>query len=914
VRRGSLPVRLVLAAALAAAAAAAPAAGADRDADAAFARGQRLEEALGDLEGALGAFRAAAGSGEPGRRAAALLRQAAVLRRLGRDAEARAALDGLLADGPAAEVPGAKEAAERALSVLGSGEPAAEPPELRALRDQKRRNEEELLRLKRELSEAQKTTAEVEPLRASLQDKEKELADLRGRLRDAERAARGGVGELSEREREERRREDAESRRLLSAEWTRYGRDFYMAGRFEDARRFLRDAVDLDPENAVARDLLARASAPNEDREQIVRGILEIVAMEQELRAEQCRAEATALFEEGRRLLDGGDAAKGLDRLDAALARLAAPADLRERLEPLRAQVARLFDEAAKKAGSKRRAPAAPPEVPGEDVRLQEAVRAVLERAGSAGEAGGASLRIFSLGPAVRAQRESLPPSPEAGMAPRGFALSAEVPPLGPLLRAGVRGAVEPAAWRGPGAVLEGIGETLVARAGPKVLDAVAKTVAGIAAPPSRSLLVRATAMPCDPSFLVAALAKAGASLSALPGGGGAAAVLDPAGAESVLASLGGPAGGVADAAFRVPAGRAFALAALRPPGGAAAEEELAGLRVRGLAWYLADGGIAAGVEVESACPGPAGSSEALGAPILSRQLASHGAAFSPGGAILVTGLANPLADGGPHLAVLLRFGEGTALPSLPGEAAAETVLPLGDLPGRDPDAAGPLGAAPGDRGRASRAEVLRRWVERRLPAGASIRVEGTALRVTGPAAAAGLVAADLDRLRAAKGTEGVQVRAYALDARTESSLVRGFPLLSAGPEAGARYVRFTGDERKRHFFLLEGLGGKFPLGGDGVLRIAPARRAALGRTEGAVPRLAGVEIGVRAWPGDREGERSLWIDLAVQRSGEAAPSREPEAKVSLPPGTALLFVGLANPFSDAGAKPKIAVWIEAAE
>jgi hypothetical protein len=687
-----------------------------------------------------------------------------------------------------------------------------------------------------------------------------------------------------------------------------------MAGRFEDARRFLRDAVDLDPENTVARDLLARASAPYRDTEQIVRGILEILAMEQELRAEQVRAEAGALLEEGRRLLDAGRTPAALDKLDAALARLAAPADLREKLEPLREQVARVFDEAARKAGSPRRAPAAPATVPEEDTRWQEAVRAVLERAGSAGEAGGASLRIFPLGPAVHAQRESLPPSPEPGVTPRGFALSDELPHLGPLVQAAVRGAVEPAAWRGPGSVLEGVGETLVARAGPKVLDAVARTVKGLSAPPARSLLVRATAIPCDPAILVAALAKAGCTLSPLPRGGGAAAALDPAAAESVIGALGGAAMATADVAFRVPESRAFALSALRPADPAATEDELPGLRVRGLGWYLADGGIAAGVEVESASPGPAGAAEALGVAVLARQEAASGAALSPGGGILVAGLANPLADGGPHIAVLLRFGEGTALPASPGEESAETVLPLGDLPGRSPDLPGPLGAAPGDRARAGRAEVLRRWVERRLPAGASIRVEGTALRVAGSPAAAGLVKSDLERLRDAKEAPAVRVRAYALDARTESSLVRGFPLLSPGPEAGVRFVRLTGDERKRHLFLLEGLGGKLPLGGDGTLRPSPGQRAALGRVEGAVPRLAGIEVGVRAWPGDRTGERSLWIDLAVRRAGEEAPAREPEAKVSLPPGTALLFVGLANPFSDAGLKTKVAVWIEAPE
>jgi tetratricopeptide (TPR) repeat protein len=901
-------------AALAAAIALAGAPGAraaDAAADAAFVRGQRLEEALGDLEGALAAFRAAAGSEDPARRAAALLRGARVLGRLDRAEEARAALEALLADPAASSVPGARESARGALEALGSPAGVPESPEILSLRGRMRAIEEESHRRKRELEEALRTTAEVEPLRAALREKDEELRLLRGRLRDAEREARGGVGDLSEREREERSRQDADSRRVLSAEWTRYGRDFYMAGRFEDARRFLRDAVDLDPENAEARDLLARLSADNGDREAVVRGILEVHALGLELRAEQYRAEANSHLEEGRRLLAAGKPAEAMERFEAALARLVPPVDLRERLAPLRAEAARLFDEAAAKAGSKRRAPPPPEAAPADDPRWQEAVRAVLEQAGSAGEAGGATLRIFPLGPAIRAQRDALPPSPEAGSPPRGFALSAEVPALGPLLREAVGGAVEPKAWRAPGAVLEGVGTALVARAGPKAMEAVAKAVAGLSAPAARSLVVRATAIPCDPAVLVAAAAKAGVSLAPLPRGAGASAVLDPAAADAILSLLGGPGSAAADALFRVPENRAFVVEAVRT---GAAGQVTAALRLRGLGWHDGEGGIAAGLEVACEAPGPPGVSEALGAPVLSRQEAAAGAALAPGGALLLAGLVNPLPDGGRHLALLVRFGEGAPLPAGAERVPAEAVVPLGDLPARGADRPGPLDEAPADGGRAARAEAIRRWVARRLPAGGAVRVDGTALRIQAPPAAADLVAADLERLRGGEGAASVAVRAWALDAKSEASLLRGFPLLEPAPGSPVRFVRLTGEDRRRHLFLVEGLGKRLALGVEGPLRLEPARRAALGRAEGAAPRLAGIEVGVRSWPPDRAGETTLWIDLAVRRAEDAATARGPEARVSLPADTALLFVGLPNPFADAGTKTRVAVWIETAE
>jgi hypothetical protein len=276
--------------------------------------------------------------------------------------------------------------------------------------------------------------------------------------------------------------------------------------------------------------------------------------------------------------------------------------------------------------------------------------------------------------------------------------------------------------------------------------------------------------------------------------------------------------------------------------------------------------------------------------------------------------MGNPFATGSgdrPHLAVLLRFGEGAA--AAPGAPEEATVCPLGDLTARDPDVQGPLAPAAGDL-RAARAEAVRRWVARRGQIGVEVRLEGNGIRVTGPSSARGLAVADLERLRNAREATRVEVRAYAMDPRTEASILRGLPIQSPGPEAAWRFARLAGDERKRALFLLEGVGGRLALSGEAAAGLSPGQRQGFARTEGTGEALAALEAGVRAWPGEVPGERALWIDLAVKRPADALPVRDSEARVAGARGTAHLFVGLPNPFPGAGERTRLAVWVEAVE
>ncbi|MHC4820696.1 MAG: hypothetical protein ACYTDX_03125, partial [Planctomycetota bacterium] len=214
---------------------------AQEDADSAYLRGRRLESVLGDLEGALEAYRAAGESRSAERRAAAGIREAAVLRALGKTDDARSVLRELLTDPELSDPHRRRSEARDALELLDrpATAPDAVSPEVKALREEKKSAEREVLALRRQLDEALRTSADVEQLRERLNELERERKDILDRLRTAERSARGSRGDLTEEEREELRRENKRASRLLSSEWTRYGRELYLAGRFEDARRFL---------------------------------------------------------------------------------------------------------------------------------------------------------------------------------------------------------------------------------------------------------------------------------------------------------------------------------------------------------------------------------------------------------------------------------------------------------------------------------------------------------------------------------------------------------------------------------------------------------------------------------------------------------------------------------------------------
>ncbi len=912
-----LPSLLLFAAALAAPGAAGAAEGDSADAAvAARYRALRLEQVLGDLEGAADAWARAAAAADPELRAEARLRGAAVLERLGRMEDAREMLRALVADPAPPPGPRIEEARRRLEALTRAAAPGTrvDSPEVAALREERLALEEEARGLRRRLDEALRTTADVEDLRMEIRTRDADLADLRARLLRAERADRAAAGAATPGEIEEDRRRDREQAVYLSAEYARLGRDFHAAGRFEDARRLLREAVDLDPGNERARELLERATAPLPEREGLARGILELLALEHSLLVEQVRGEAEELLRAGRDAVAAGRAAEGADRFEAALRRLDARPAALDALDGLRGDLARRFEEASRAAGTPRAAPERPAGAGG-DARLPEALRQILESAGAAGETGGAALRVFPLAPVAAAQAAALPPSPAPHRRPAGLVVLPDVPPAAGAFRAAIRGAVEPEAWRAPGAVLECVGGSLVARAGPRALAALEATMDASGRPPLRSVPLEILVVPCAPEALAAALRDAGARFSGMEPGSGAVAV--DAGAVAVLTALAGPAGPSLSAAVRAAERRGAVVATLPPEGGAGPPEECAGLRVEAVAWWLGPGRLAAGAVVSAAVEAVPGVSAALGRATLSRSRAAGGGDVRPGGALVFPGVPIPGAEPGSpprHGAVLVVVGDVAApVPAAVAGEGAATPVDLGDLPRRGVDAAGPLAPA-GEDGVAARIEALRAWLQMRAPGGTRVRLAGTGLAVEGGPAAAAVVVEDLGRLAADGTPVPLLVRVHSLGPAAEAALLRDLPLLSPSGEGDLRFAVLQGRVRDRVRFLLAGDAEGAPAGAPVAALAQAAQRAVFARVEelgaGGRPARRGVEVGVRPWPGDLPDERWIWADVTLLLAGEAGPRREPPVMTAIRRNASLLLVGLRSPFGDP-ARTRLVVLVE---
>jgi len=183
---------------------------------------------------------------------------------------------------------------------------------------------------------------------------------------------------------------------------------------------------------------------------------------------------------------------------------------------------------------------------------------------------------------------------------------------------------------------------------------------------------------------------------------------------------------------------------------------------------------------------------------------------------------------------------------------------------------------------------------------------------VASEGAAGTAVSRDLERLVAAAAPLPVTVRAYSLDATAERALLRDLRVEERLGEAVV--ARVQGERRRTGRLLLEGGKSRFPLGEGGPAGCVPGPRVAFARTEGTTAagsaRLAGVEVGVRPWPGDAPGETGLWIDLSLQRPGAEGPSWW-SLRTALAADATLLIVGIPNPFADAPERPRVAILID---
>lgn len=629
-----------------------------------FLRAERAERALGDLNEALRLYtEATALAGDDvARRAGAEVRAGACLRRLGRADDARRLLtawatprEGVpegVASMAAAELSrlDAKAGAD-ATATAGSAAAADTEHQIGTLRDENARLQ---AKLSAALLDAERVDEqEVERLVEELKKKDRQLAELREQL-DAR-------SPLTAKEALEVRREEKRGR---SRVFTQAARAAHREGRFADARVFLNDALVQDPDNADARALLARISAPLGDRERLYQEILEAVALAHQVRRGRLAAEVRSLLDEGRRRLDEApdDAQSAVDPLERALALIDVAVDAVADADAVRKEATGLLRRAESRGA--RRAPVGPPELESVEQEWIDGLRKLLEHAGREVD-GTLLLRFHDLERALSFASTGLPP---VGPRPVGWTLSAERVSAADLLTAYLAEDLA-SGFATANASIETVGQTAVALADAATQQRIEDRVAGLAISPGPALRLTVSARRGVPGAWEAALARLGVVTRAVEGGA-RAAVLPPVAARAFFQDLDG--GGhptLARAELTAAALRAFRLTA----GTAAASLSLRVLPVGGDR------------------PGAAMSVDVLWTPDGRRDgahLAQHaeaGGALDPSGALVLFGLADP-DDPSRDLAVIVhREGEsptgtapGAAPPSTGADAAPDAVDPAG--------------------------------------------------------------------------------------------------------------------------------------------------------------------------------------------------------------------------------------------
>jgi len=730
-----------------------------------FLRAERSERALGNLEAAVGLYSEAAelARNDAGRRARAELRAATCLRRLGRVDEARKLL--MPWTTTTVTLPeGIKARAVEQLALLSAADvdatevptlpgPASEDAALllRTLREQNARLQDRLERaLKSAGSVDQK---EMDRLLGELRDREDQIARLR---EEQEASSPSTATEALEYSRELKRRR---ARLFVKAAQIQH-----REGHFADARAFLLDALAADPDNADARALLGRISAPLGDRERLFQEILEAVALAHQVRRGRLAAEVHSLVDEGRRRVLAEDAQGAVDPLERALALVGVATDAFDDPAELRSDIVGLLRRAVS-AGAGRR-PVPSPALEDVQTAWLQGLKKLLEHAG-AEVSSGLDLRFHDLDRALAVAAAGLPP---VGPRPVGWTLSADRVPSAGLLTTYLAAELGDVLRR-PGHSLQAVGHTAVARAAASTQEALHNRLAALTISPGGALDLTVSARRSIPGAWDAALARLGIAVTVLPGGA-RRAVLTPEATRTLAGSLldDSPARFAHASLVGAPL-RAYRLAA-----GTSA----ASLTVRVLPVSGERPGVGLRADVTWT---PAGRRDGA----LLQQQAVAGAVLDEGAAMVIFGLADP-SDPERDLAVLVqrplpdgasseRANGPDVKPAVPPAAAGEYLLPR--------SVAGLLEVGPSaltlpEHPMPSRLDGLRE----RLAAAASIAgvldVREDRVVVAGPPEAHQMVRDLLAQLASAR-IETFEVQFYALDESAERRLIEAVKTFAPG-------------------------------------------------------------------------------------------------------------------------------------
>lgn len=768
-----------------------------QDADGLLHQAELTERGLGDLARAAELYeQAARAAGEDNAaRALAECRAASCLRRLGETERARL----LLLPWAAETSPATPELQRFAAAELDALGDAPETPTAPVVPAESADADARVSQMEREL---ERQRARADELLANEERNLEEIANLVAALRRAEQALEEA------RSRDESVVDAAEALRRRQAElrersrrWLNVARVLYEENRFADARAWLAEALTANPDNADARALLTRVSAPAGDRERLYQKVLETLALAREVRNSRLRREVESLLDDARRRQAQGDMLGSAAPLSLALGILESGAMSGHAAETLRDDAVRLL-AVAEQAGARRTEVAAEPALEPEG-RWFVALKGLLSFAG-AEVAKGLELRFHDLDQVLEGAARGLPP---VGARPLGFQLSGERVSGARLLAAFLESS-ESQAFQAPGSSLEAVGSSVVAVAPLDVHQRLDERLTGMALSPGPSAALMISLHRAPAGDWGALMSR----LGLLPGGpetestrvvpAAKMAALEDELARTDREELG-------RAELVAAPLRAFRLTLMRP-------------RSRVVVDVLPVGGEKAGA---------AASVDAAWLPSRPRpgpefvHSVRSGAALQDGSALVLFGIPDP-EEPGRDLLLMVRRGR-SAPPRLPAPAGSSRRPPA---PPQDPtggmDVAefplprwlvglhevGPSPLHLPEHPIADRAEGLRTRLEERAPGATLLEVHGDRVLVVGPPAAHDAARALIAQL-AAPGLQSVHVVAHQVSLADEGRLFRAEKSFNASPRAAIAWTVIS-DERSQRIVegLLSQAGGRVPL------------------------------------------------------------------------------------------------------
>jgi len=645
---------------------------------------------------------------------------------------------------------------------------------------------------------------------------------------------------------------DQENRAALAKWYLSQARSVYRGARFNEAREWVRRALEVEPTNPKARELLLRLGDAPDDRGRLIRELFRLLDEERRLRLDDLSMRADALLSTGQELLLQGNLDDAVARFTECIALLDAIPTFDTDLSVRRERAVLFRDQAVLRGGHAPESPApVPPTPPAASQRWRDTLGALLLDLGSARRPGDRLLRVYDLSGFAG-------PGREGPVGPGQLTVTEGHPSPGDLLENLVPKLVQPDSWNAGGHLLRAQGTDLVLYA-PEELQASVQSLLtriGTRQDPAARLTILAVAVAPHSLARAADVAETRFALN----GSGAFAVLTAEQyvrlTEVLLKREHAETLGRLE--VTVPPERTLGVEQVRTlnleaPSDEDGEPVLASLRYGFSAALLpiwTANGFGLAVRAETRIPGealslPARTTGTFQVPSLATESIEAAAVIPPGGALVLAGLANPFEQrslaGRKSLVLLISPSSTTQAPAAqaptdgsPGEVDAETPLAvdLGDLflkIGDEP--------APPFRGSPpipveSRTGFLLSWLddaiggELRGHAENSLTIGQGVVWVHGDLEFKERVQVLVKSLVAGSNrVVSLRIRAARISSREETRLFRG--LTPAGRVVrgdGVRVHLLTGDDRRRVVYEIAGSEGRLST----LPRVADARSTQL--------------------------------------------------------------------------------------